>query len=114
MASIKISDIDSDVLANLVRDGAYTSGETIGLDSSNRFLLVLAVPYGEVDQVSTKKEALEAFHELLDCTDWFERNIKCLTIDESGRPVIEELRHEDCDDEDCECEDPAHIHPERF
>jgi hypothetical protein len=82
------------VLADMVRNGCYTRGEDIGPDARNQFLLVLAVPYGAPEEIETKTEAIEAFRNLLDKSDWFERQIQILTL-ENGEPHVEEVSHED-------------------
>lgn len=94
---MKIKELPESVLADLIRNGCYTKGESIGPNESNKYLLVLAVPYGEIDEVTSPKEAIEAFHELLDCSDWFERSIQVLTIVDD-KPHIKEMRHEDFDE----------------
>jgi len=77
-----IDDFTDAELAAMVRTGTYTRGETFG-DGHNRFLLVLAVPYGDVDGVFT-------------VADWQERNIQ--VYDHNACQRFYEANAEEVDD----------------
>jgi hypothetical protein len=64
-------------LAALVRDSIYLQHTTFGNGpDESRFLLVLAVPYGNPDHMDNLRESLESFRELLAADDWEERTIQ--------------------------------------
>lgn len=93
--AISINDIPDSVLAGMVRDGCYAQNarfSTVPTDS--QFLLVLAVPYGKDEGVDDIPSAIDAFRQLLDCSDWFERNVMVLRL-ENGNLAVSEHRHED-------------------
>jgi len=60
-----IDDMTDAELAGMVRRSVYAKNTQFGPDNS-RFLLVLAVPYGDEDGVSSVAEALEGIKELMD------------------------------------------------
>lgn len=94
---MKIAQLPDKVLADMVRNGAYTRGETIandGQSGSSKYLLVLAVPYGPKDSVETLPEAFESFRELLSADDWDERNIMVLYVSEQNEPEVREVTYE--------------------
>jgi hypothetical protein len=70
-----INDFTDKELADMVRNGCYLQGESFG-DDANRFLLVLAVPYGSSDGTFTLSEAVESFRALLTDDDWEARNFQ--------------------------------------
>ena len=53
----------------------------------------MAVPYGPSDSVESLSEAFEGFRDMLDTSDWFERQIQVLTV-ENGKPSVVETSHE--------------------
>lgn len=64
-------------LAQMVRGSIYANGTEFGHGKrSARFLLVLAVPYGPDDNVTTLSEACESFARLLQDEDWKERSLQ--------------------------------------
>ena len=89
-----LNDISDKVLADILRNGCYTKNARFD-DSEKgvKFMLVFAVPYGPEDGVETLQEAFESFHEFISESDWFERNIQVLTV-ENGAPVVCETSHE--------------------
>jgi hypothetical protein len=87
---MKLSEIPDSILADMIRNGCYTKGESIGAEpEDNQYLLVFAVPYGNPDGVETLKDALNAFRDLMADGDWEERNIQVLTVESSGVAVHE-------------------------
>jgi hypothetical protein len=62
-------------LASMVRGSCYMSNSEFA-DGADRFLVVLAVPYGTDEEVTTVRGALESFRELLTADDWEERSFQ--------------------------------------
>lgn len=72
----RIIDMPDAELARMVRDSVYAHNTRFGdgqLDA--QYLCVLAVPYGKDEEVSSIKEALEAFFNLVQEYDYKERNV---------------------------------------
>lgn len=96
-----LDEIPDNVLAKMVRDGCYSRNVTFGRGrNDSRYLLVLAVPYGRRDDVSSLPEAYGAFRDLLDTSDWFERQIQVLTVTKSGKVETSEQSYEQIVDVD--------------
>lgn len=70
-----INDFTDAELAGMIRRGAYAANTKFGPGDS-RFLLVLAVPYGDEDGVDDLPSALEAFFKLVQDDDYEERNFE--------------------------------------
>lgn len=85
---VRLSKVPNKVLAGMVRDGCCTKGETI-----DGWLLVLAVSYGKVDDVTTLPEAMEAFQRLVVDEDWTERQF--MVMDSKGK--VREVSYEEVD-----------------
>src|SRR6266550_978751 len=78
----------------LRRNPHYAHNTTFGTgERDSTWLLVLAIPYGRTDSVELLSEAIEGFRDMLDTSDWFERQIQVLTI-ENGQPSVVETSHE--------------------
>jgi hypothetical protein len=98
-----LDEIPDSVLANMVRNSCYARNTTFGTGrNDSRYLLVLAVPYGRRDDVSSLPEAFEAFRDLLDSSDWFERQIQVLTVTRGGKVKTSEQSYEQITDVDTE------------
>jgi hypothetical protein len=93
---MKLSEIPDHVLANMVRGGIYTKGES--LTDGEGFVLVLAVHYGSVDDISDPRDAFESFRALLADDDWEDRNIQVLTV-KDGAPQVQETSFEGLEEE---------------
>jgi hypothetical protein len=66
----------SDATASeMVTRSIYLKGEPID-GKKNRWVVVLAVPYGELEGVTTIEEAVGAFRDLLADDDWKERTVQ--------------------------------------
>ena len=102
---MNIKEIPDSILAAMVRNGCYAKGTDF---SDGTMLLVLAVPYGPVDDTLTLIEAMESFHELVSADDWEERNLMVLTVSKENQAVsvietsyeVEVFHAEHEDDED--------------
>lgn len=102
-----INDFTDKQLADMIRKGCYTKGTGFADPSKDtRWLLVLAVPYGPSDEVTSLPQAYEAFTQLIagdyaEC--WDETNIQVFdALDQSfGEYALEQLTPgKDEDDED--------------
>lgn len=74
----QMADLSDKQLADMVRKGCYAQ-RTEFAPGKSRFLLVLAVPYGDEDDVHTLKQAYDAFAELVGGEGsevWDETNIQ--------------------------------------
>jgi hypothetical protein len=78
----------------MVRNGCYAHNTTFGTgQQDSTWLLVLAIPYGPSETVESLSEAFVGFRDMLDTSDWFERQIQVLTV-ENGKPLVVETSHE--------------------
>jgi hypothetical protein len=92
--STHISELPDNLLAGMIRDSCYARNTTFGTGpTDSKWLLVLAIPYGRDENVDSLPEAFEAFRDMLDTSDWFERQIQVLSI-ENGKPTVIETSHE--------------------
>ena len=92
--STHLDEIPDSVLAGMIRNGCYAHNTTFGTGQrDSTWLLVLAIPYGPSDSVESLSEAFEGFRDMLDTSDWFERQIQVLTV-ENGKPLVVETSHE--------------------
>lgn len=83
-------------LARMVRESIYTKNIRFGDGPTDaRFLLVLAVPYGNDEGVETLGDALDGFARLLQDEDWAERSIQ--VYDHAGRQRYSQVSREDCE-----------------
>ena len=74
MTPKSINDFTDAELAQMIRESVYAKNTRFGNGKNDsRFLLVLAVPYGQDEDVTSLGEALESFRELLTADDWQER-----------------------------------------
>jgi hypothetical protein len=72
-----INDFTDAELAAMVRNSIYAKNTLFGGPQGCRFLLVMAVPYGQTDDgVESLPEAIEGFHRLLSDPDWDERDFQ--------------------------------------
>lgn len=73
-------------LAAMVRNSLYVKGVTFGDgEDDSRFLLVMAVPYGQRDQVDDLPTAIEGFRELFASDDWTAREFQVYDHNASQR-----------------------------
>lgn len=89
---MQIDQIPASVLAKMILDGCYAHNTDLTEDGHGRtakYVLVLAVPYGQEDGADTLPDAMEAFHELVGAEDWKERNIMVLRL-HNGKPTVYE------------------------
>jgi hypothetical protein len=64
-------------LAAMVRNSIYAKNTRFGDgDGTSKFLLVLAIPYGDDENCDTLPEAIEAFATFLQDYDWKERDFQ--------------------------------------
>jgi hypothetical protein len=93
-----IADFSDAELARMVRESIYAQGAVFGGPGEDgyrsRFLIVLAVPYGEDDGVETLPEAIDAFVKLLRDDDWQERSFQ--VYDHSASLHFYTVAREDC------------------
>lgn len=86
----QLSDLTDKQLADMIREGCYAKGTQFS-PTDSRWLLVLAVPYGEVDSVTTVRGAFESFRALMADDDWMERHIQVLDAEDGS---VQELSYE--------------------
>ena len=96
-----INDFTDKELADMIRRSVYV--QNTRFDEDCRFLLVLAIPYGKDEGISTCNDAIEAFASFLQDDDWPERNFEI--YDHEATEKFYSARYEDFDDEDDEEDD---------
>lgn len=106
-----IADFTDKELADMVRNSIYVRNAKFGEGPmTSRFMLVLAVTYGDDEHVQDLDEALEGLHRLMADDDWKERDIQIYDHQASQRffsATLEEIEantegNEDEDEEEDE------------
>jgi hypothetical protein len=70
-------ELTNEIAAQLVRESIYLANENVGPGPKQaRFVVVMAVPYGEADGCQSMREAVEAFQQLISDDDWEERTFQ--------------------------------------
>jgi hypothetical protein len=94
MKKVSLGSVPDSVLAGMIRNSCYARGTSFGNGKADsKWLLVLAVPYGNGENVSSLQEAFEAFRDMLNAADWFERQIQVLRA-EKGTAQTAEVSYE--------------------